>query len=74
MPSIKSIILPLFILGIILLCAFFTPFLQKDSGELVHASITFQGGLLVGRFLIYIVCVTAVCIAVAMVLRRVNSK
>ena len=55
----------LFFLGIIMLCWLLTPFISNDSGALIHTHITFVGKLIVGRFLIYIAILAAVCVGVA---------
>ena len=65
MPKSKTVAAAIFFCGMILLCLFFTPFIHNISGELVHARITFVGKLLVGRFLLYIALLAAICSGVA---------
>ena len=67
MPTLRTLVATLFFMGIALLGWFLTPFFLRDTGEIVHARITSQGGLLIGRFLLYIVILTAVCIGVALI-------
>ena len=74
MRNSKTIAAFLFICGIIILCLFLTPFIHNDSGELIHARITFVGKLLVGRFLLYIAALTAVCIGVVKLSRISNPN
>ena len=69
MQSSKSIAAILFVLGLILLCVFLTPFIDNYSGKLVHTHITFVGKLLIGRFLMYLVLLMATCLGVILVSR-----
>ena len=66
MQNSKRIAAILFVLGLTILCGFLTPFIHNDSGELVHTRITFVGKLLIGRFLMYIVLLMAVCLGIIM--------
>ena len=70
----KRIAAILFVLGLILIVGFFTPFLHNDSGSLVHTHITFVGKLLVGRFLIYIALLIAACIAVILLGKKTKGN
>ena len=64
----------LFVLGTILLCWFFTPFIDITSGELTHTHITFVGKLLIGRLLLYIALLGVLCIGVAIGTKNLNTR
>ena len=68
----KIIVSILSVSGMILLCCFLTPFIRNDNGELVHSNIFFVGKLIVGRFLIYVALLMAVCTGVALIGARKN--
>jgi hypothetical protein len=68
----RIFLLILFVGGLAVLCLFFTPFIDNISGRVVHAPITFAGNLIVGRFLIYVVGITAACLVIAIIGQRKN--
>lgn len=70
----KTLISFLPVLGIAMLCLFFTPFVDTRSGEIFHSRITFQGSLVVGRFLIYLTLLIAICIVVVAGRNRIKSR
>jgi hypothetical protein len=73
MQQAKNIALFLFLAGAVALLLFFTPFINVASGEVVHTGITFQGRLLIGRLLLYMAALIAICGAVAIFGRPIRS-
>lgn len=74
MQNSKTVAAILFVSGMIMLCLFLTPFIDNDSGKLVHTQITFVGKLIIGRFLLYVVILLAACIGVLKLGRIRNSR
>ena len=74
MPNSGIIVAILFVLGMIMLCGFLTPFIHNDYGNLIHSNIFFVGKFIVGQFLIYVVILTAMCIGVAKMWTAKNSR